>query len=151
MTLDGLGSGIDAELASAGTRLPGTRAGDGAYRLTSRRRRGDAHRVIAATLGVLAIVVCVMAVLILAIQPTASRMQNDIASLTERLSATESRAAAADTDERPVTEASERRSTLSGRISTSTAAAVRSSNRGPRSGSTTSGRNRERSSPAARR
>jgi hypothetical protein len=94
MTLDGLGSGIDAELASAGTRLPGTRAGDGAYRLTSRRRRGDAHRVFAATLGVLAIVVCVMAVLILAIQPTASRMQNDIASLTERLSATESQLAA---------------------------------------------------------
>jgi hypothetical protein len=94
MTLDGLGSGLDAELASAGTRLPGTRAGDGAYRLTSRRRRGDAHRVVASILGVLAIVGCVMAVLILAIQPTASRMQNDIASLSERLGATESQLSA---------------------------------------------------------
>ncbi len=90
MTLDGLGSGLDGDLAAAGTRLPGTRPGDSAYRLTSRRRRGDAHRVVASTLGVLAIVGCVMAVLILAIQPTASRMQNDIASLTERLGATES-------------------------------------------------------------
>ena len=94
ITLDGLGSALDAELRSAGTRLPGTRTGDGAYRLTSRRRRGDAHRVVASTLGVLAIVGCVMAVIILAIQPTASRMQNDIASLTERLGAAESQLAA---------------------------------------------------------
>jgi len=89
MTFDGLGSGLDADLATAGTRLPGTRAGDSAYRLRSRRRRGDAHRVVASTLGVLAIVGTVMTVLILAIQPTASRMQNDIASLTERLGAAE--------------------------------------------------------------
>lgn len=89
-----VGSGIEAELASAGARLPGTRAGDGAYRLTPRRRRGDAHRILAATLAVLAIVGCVTAVLILAIQPTATRMQNDIASLTERLGATESQLAA---------------------------------------------------------
>ena len=41
-------------------------------------------------LAVLALVGCVIAILILAIQPTATRMQNDIASLTERLdSATE--------------------------------------------------------------
>lgn len=62
----------------------------GRYRLRSRRRRGDAHRVVASTLGVLALVGCVMAILILAIEPTASRMQNDIASLTERLGAAES-------------------------------------------------------------
>jgi hypothetical protein len=90
MTLDGLGSGIEAELGRATTRLPGTRADDRAYRLTSRRRRGDAHRIVAAILAVLALVGCMMAVLILAIQPTASRLQNDIASLTERLGATES-------------------------------------------------------------
>jgi hypothetical protein len=93
MTLDGLGSGLEAELASPGARLPGTRAGDGGYRLTSRRRRGDAHRVVASTLAVLAIVGVVMAVLILAIQPTATRMQNDIASLTERLGSAESQLA----------------------------------------------------------
>jgi septal ring factor EnvC (AmiA/AmiB activator) len=92
--LDGLGSGIDAELAAAGARLPGTRAGDSAYRLTSRRRRGDVHRVVASTLAVLALVGCVMAILLLAIQPTASSMQNDIASLTEQLGATESQLAA---------------------------------------------------------
>lgn len=66
----------------------------GPYRLTSRRRRGDAHRIVASALAVLAIVGCVTAVLILAIQPTASRMQDDIASLTERLSATESQLSA---------------------------------------------------------
>ncbi len=89
ITLEGLGSGIDSELASAGAGLPGTRAGDSGYRLTSRRRRSDAHRVVASTLAVLALVGVVMAILILAVQPTATRMQNDIASLTERLSATE--------------------------------------------------------------
>ncbi len=93
MTLEGFGSGIEAELASASARLPGTRAGDEGYRLRSRRRRGDAHRVVASTLAVLAIVGTVMAVLILAVEPTATRMQNDIASLTERLGATESQLA----------------------------------------------------------
>jgi septal ring factor EnvC (AmiA/AmiB activator) len=90
MTLDGFGSGTETELASAGARLPGTRAGDGGYRLTSRRRRSDAHRIVASTLAVLALVGCVMAILILAVEPAATRMQNDIASLTERLGATES-------------------------------------------------------------
>lgn len=94
ITLDGLGSGLEAELGEAAVRLPGTRAGDGPYRLTARRRRGDAHRIVASTLAVLALVGCVMAILILAVQPTATRMQNDIASLTERLGATESQLAA---------------------------------------------------------
>lgn len=94
MTLEGFGSGIEAELASAGARLPGTRAGDAGYPLTSRRRRGDAHRIFASTLAVLALVGMVMAVLILAVEPTASRMQNDIASLTERLGAAENQLAA---------------------------------------------------------
>jgi ABC-type Na+ efflux pump permease subunit len=94
ITLDGLGSGLDAELGRAAAYLPGTRGDDTPYRLTSRRRRSDAHRIVAATLAVLALVGCVMAILILAIEPTASRMQNDIASLTERLAATESQLAA---------------------------------------------------------
>jgi hypothetical protein len=49
---------------------------------------------VAATLAVLAIVGCVTAVLVLATQPTAMRMQNDIASLTERVDAAEGRLAA---------------------------------------------------------
>jgi hypothetical protein len=81
ITVDGFGSGIEAELERAAARLPGTRADDAPYRLTSRRRRDDAHR-------------CVTAVLLLATEPTATRMQNDIASLTERVDATESRLAA---------------------------------------------------------
>jgi hypothetical protein len=94
ITVDGFGSGIEAELERAAARLPGTRADDAPYRLTSRRRRGDAHRIVAATLAVLAIVGCVTAVLVLATQPTAMRMQNDIASLTERVDAAEGRLAA---------------------------------------------------------
>ena len=93
ITLDDLGSGFDAELASAGARLSGTRAGDGGYRLTSRRRRSDAHRIIASTLAVLAIVGCVTAVLLLAVAPTASRMQSDIATLSSRLDFAESQIA----------------------------------------------------------
>jgi hypothetical protein len=85
ITLDEVGAGIEAELASTGPRLAGTRAGDGAYRLTSRRRRSDAHRVFASVLAVLAIVGCVTAVLLLAIAPTATRMQNDITALSGRL------------------------------------------------------------------
>jgi hypothetical protein len=94
ITLDALRSGLEAELAPAGGRLGGTRAGDGGYRLSSRRRRGDAHRIVASILAVLALVGCVMAILILAIEPTASRMQNDIASLSGRLDATQSQLSA---------------------------------------------------------
>jgi hypothetical protein len=85
ITLDEVGAGLEADLASAGSRLAGTRAGDGAYRLTSRRRRSDAHRVFASVLAVLAIVGCVTAVLLLAIAPTATRLQNDITALSGRL------------------------------------------------------------------
>jgi len=94
ITLDDLGSGLEAELASAGARLGGTRATDSSYRLTSRRRRSDAHRIVASTLAVLAIVGTVTAVLLLAIAPTASRMQNDIASLSSRLDTVDSQLAA---------------------------------------------------------
>lgn len=92
--IDGPGSGLDPELLTTPVRLPGTRAGDRGYRLTSRRRRGDAHRVFASVLGVLALVGCVMAVLILAIQPTADRLQGQIGSLSSRLEAAESQLAA---------------------------------------------------------
>ncbi len=94
ITLEGFGSGLESGVASAGTRLPTTRAADGGYRLTSRRRRSDAHRIVASILAVLALVGCVMAILVLAIEPTASRMQGKIASLSERLGATESQLAA---------------------------------------------------------
>jgi cell division protein FtsL len=94
ITAERLRSGIDAELGKAAARLPGTRADDAPYRLRSRRRRGDAHRVAAATLAVLAIVGCVTAVFILALQPTATRMQNDIAALTQRVDASASQLAA---------------------------------------------------------
>jgi hypothetical protein len=91
--LDGFRSGLEPGATSAGTRLPTTRSGDGGYRLTSRRRRGDTHRVVASILAVLALVGCVMAILMLAIEPTASRMQGNIASLSERLGAAESQLA----------------------------------------------------------
>jgi hypothetical protein len=94
MTLDGFASGLESEVVSAGVPLSGTRAADVGYRLSSRRRRGDAHRIAASILAVLALVGCVMAVLLLAIAPTASRMQGDIASLTGRLEATEGQLAA---------------------------------------------------------
>ena len=94
MTLDGFASGLESELVSAGVPLSGTRAGDGGYRLSSRRRRGDAHRIVASILAVLALVGCVIVILLLAIAPTASRMQGDITSLTGRLEATESQLAA---------------------------------------------------------
>jgi septal ring factor EnvC (AmiA/AmiB activator) len=92
--LEGFGSGLEPGVASTPPRLPGTRAGDDAYRLTSRRRRSDAHRIVASILAVLALVGCMLAILLLAIEPTASRMQGNIASLSERLDATESQLAA---------------------------------------------------------
>ena len=94
ITMDGPGSGLDPELVTTPAWLPSTRAGNGGYQLTSRRRRGDAHRVAASVLGILALVGCVIAVLILAIQPTAARLQGQIGSLSSRLEATESQVAA---------------------------------------------------------
>ena len=73
------------------------RAGDGGYHLTGRRRRGDAHRIVASILAVLALVGCVTAVLLLAIAPTASRMQNDIRSLSGRLDSAQSQLTALQT------------------------------------------------------
>jgi hypothetical protein len=93
ITLDELRSGLGAELSSPGARLPGAPAAGGSYRLTARRRRSDAHRIIASILAVLALVGCVTAVLVLAVAPTASRMQNDIRSLNTRLDTADSRLA----------------------------------------------------------
>jgi hypothetical protein len=97
IAVDELRSGLGTELSSAGTRLPGTRAADGGDRLTARRRGSDAHRVVASILAVMALVGCVTAVLLLAIAPTASRMQNDITSLSARLRTADSRLAALQT------------------------------------------------------
>jgi septal ring factor EnvC (AmiA/AmiB activator) len=49
------------------------------------RRPGATHAVIAATLAVVALVGCVIAVLMLATQPTATRLEGEIASLNARL------------------------------------------------------------------
>lgn len=87
------GDGIDPERITSPMRLPPPRV-PSRYRLTSRRRRGDAHRVAASALAVLALLGCVTAILVLAVQPTAARMQNDIASLTARLAITQSHLAA---------------------------------------------------------
>lgn len=96
ITLEGLGSILEPELAAAPVRTGGTRASDSTYRLTSRRRRGDAHRVVASVLAILAIVGCVTAVLVLAIVPTAARLQDQIGSLSTRLQTTQSQLAAVD-------------------------------------------------------
>ena len=71
------------------------RAGSRGY--TARRRRSDAHRIVASILAVLALVGCVTAVLLLAIAPTASRMQTDIRSLSSRLDSAQSQLAALQT------------------------------------------------------
>jgi hypothetical protein len=97
ITLDELRSGLGAELPSAGPRLTGPASAAGAYRLTGRRRRSDAHRVVASILAVMALVGCVTAVLVLAVAPTASRMQNDISTLSTRLNSANSRLAALQT------------------------------------------------------
>jgi septal ring factor EnvC (AmiA/AmiB activator) len=65
--------------------------------LTARRRRGDAHRIVASVLAVLALVGCVVAILLLAIAPTAARLDGDIGSLNARLSSTQSQLAALQT------------------------------------------------------
>jgi hypothetical protein len=73
------------------------RAGDRGH--TARRQRSDAHRIVASMLAVLALVGCVTAILLLAIAPTASRMQNDISSLTGRLDSAQSQLNALQTAE----------------------------------------------------
>jgi septal ring factor EnvC (AmiA/AmiB activator) len=71
------------------------RTGDRGY--TARPRRSDAHRIVASMLAVLALVGCVTAILLLAIAPTASHMQNDISSLRGRLDSADSQVAALQT------------------------------------------------------
>jgi hypothetical protein len=57
---------------------------------TGRRRRADQHAVVASILGVLALVGCVIAILILATQPTAAKLEREIGSLNGRLGAARS-------------------------------------------------------------
>jgi hypothetical protein len=54
---------------------------------TGRRRRADLRPVVASILGVLALVGCVIAILILATQPTAAKLESEIGSLNSRLGA----------------------------------------------------------------
>lgn len=56
--------------------------------MTARRRNGNVHAVVASTLAVLALVGCVIAILMLATQPTAARLEREVASLNHRLGAT---------------------------------------------------------------
>ncbi len=97
ITVDELRSALGAEFSSAGAPSPDARAAGGAYRNTARRRRSDAHRIVASILAVMALVGCVTAILLLAIAPTASRMQGDIRSLSTRLGNADSRLAALQT------------------------------------------------------
>jgi hypothetical protein len=53
----------------------------------SRRRRGERRAIVASVLAVLALVGCVMAILMLATQPTAARLEDEIGALTRRLAA----------------------------------------------------------------
>jgi len=62
-------------------------------RPASRRRRGDRRAIVASVLAVLALVGCVMAILMLATQPTAARLEHEIGALNRRLAADEIRLA----------------------------------------------------------
>ncbi|MGZ4313708.1 MAG: hypothetical protein ACXVR1_16550 [Solirubrobacteraceae bacterium] len=93
ITMKELGSGLDPELA-AGPLRPARGYDRRHESLTARRRRGDVHRVVACVLAVLALVGCVTAILMLAIGPTAARLDGEISSLDARLSAAQSRLAA---------------------------------------------------------
>jgi hypothetical protein len=52
---------------------------------TGRRRRADLRAVVASILGVLALVGCVIAILMLATEPTAAKLEAEIGSLNSRL------------------------------------------------------------------
>ena len=56
-------------------------------RRRARRRRADRHAILASVLAVLALVGCVVAILMLATQPTAVRLEREIGSLNRRLAA----------------------------------------------------------------
>jgi hypothetical protein len=62
-------------------------AGRPADRPGARRRRAEPRAILAAVLAVLALVGCVMAILMLATQPTAVRLEREIGSLNRRLAA----------------------------------------------------------------
>jgi hypothetical protein len=97
ITVEELGSGLDGGLDRrlAGGALPPPRAQDRRRDgLAARPRRGDVHRIVASVLAVLALVGTVVAILLLAIAPTAARLDGDIGSLNARLSSTESQLAA---------------------------------------------------------
>jgi hypothetical protein len=89
ITLEELGPGLDGELI-AGSLGPARAYGRRRDGLTARRRRSDVHRVVACVLAVLALVGCVVAILVLAIAPTAARLDGDIGSLNTRLASTQS-------------------------------------------------------------
>ena len=93
ISIEELGSGLDSELTAGRLRpAPGyDRRRDG---LTARRRRGDVHRIVASLLAVLALVGCVAAILLLAVAPTAARLQGNVASLDARLASTQDQLAA---------------------------------------------------------
>lgn len=90
ITLEDLGSALEPEPSTQPLR-PYDRRRDG---LTARRRGADAHRIIACMLAVLALVGCVTAILVFAIEPTAARLQGDIGSLNTRLANTQSQLSA---------------------------------------------------------
>lgn len=90
ITVEDLSSALEPGLSTSGLR-PYDRRRDG---LTARRRHSDAHKIVASILAVLALVGCVTAILVLAIEPTAARLQGDIGSLNTRLSTTQSQLAA---------------------------------------------------------
>jgi septal ring factor EnvC (AmiA/AmiB activator) len=93
ITIEELRPGVDSELTA--TRLrPALGHDRGHVSLTGSRRPGEVHRIVACALAVLALVGCVTAILLLAIAPTAERLQGDVASLDGRLSATQSQLAA---------------------------------------------------------
>lgn len=60
------------------------------HAVTGRRRRADLRAVVASILGVLALVGCVMAILMLATEPTAAKLESEIGSLTTRLGTAQS-------------------------------------------------------------
>jgi uncharacterized protein YoxC len=111
-TAEGLHTGPGAELPSAlpltdepaedvpkpGRRRPVNRTGRRGVDLTDRRRgpvtrgrrrgRTDWHAIVASSLAVLALVGVVIAVLIMATEPTMSRLKNDVGALTRQLGST---------------------------------------------------------------
>jgi hypothetical protein len=90
ITVQDLSSELEPDLGTSALR-PYDRRRDG---LTARRRHSDAHKIVASILAVLALVGCVTAILVLAIEPTAARLQGEIGSLNTRLSTTQSQLAA---------------------------------------------------------